>query len=478
MSSTATVPRTAQAAPGAARIGIAVVLVAQLMVVLDAAVVNVALPRIAADLDFTPAALTWVLNGYTLAFGGLLLLGGRIGDVFGRRRTFVAGIVAFTLFSLAGGLAPTAGLLVLARALQGLGAALAAPQVLALVTTSARDGTARARAIALFAAVSSSGASIGLILGGLLTDLGSWRWTLFINVPIGLVVLALVGRYVPETPRRSGRFDVVGAIAATGGAVAVVWSLIGASEHGWTSARTIGGIALGIGLLAVLVSVERRVAHPLLRLELFSSQRRVTSFIAIVGLVGAQFSTFYLTVRYLQGVLHFGPLTSGLAFLPLSLSIFGMSRISPRIAARIGMPAMLLVGGIGATVSFVWLSQLGSHSSYMGALLVPFIINGAFASMVFTASMALGMEGVDPAHAGAASGLVQTMQQLGGSVGLAVIASVYVANGRPGEIVPGMPQAFTAAAILGSIGVVAALTTVLRGRVRRYAVGRAVTEAD
>jgi EmrB/QacA subfamily drug resistance transporter len=477
MSSIATAPPTRQPA-GAVRIGLALVLVAQLMVVLAAAVVNVALPRIAADLDFTPAALTWVLNGYTLAFGGLLLLGGRIGDVFGRRRTFMAGLAVFTLFSLAGGLAPTAGLLVVARALQGLGAAIAAPQVLALVTTSARDGTARARAIALFAAVSSSGASIGLILGGLLTDLASWRWTLFINVPIGLVVLALVRRYVPETAPRPGRFDVVGAVAATGGAVAIVWSLIGANEHGWTSMRTVGGILLGIGMLAVLGAVERRVAHPLLRLELFSSQRRVMSFVAIVGLVGAQFSTFYLTVLFLQGVLHFGPLASGLAFLPLSLSIFGMSRISPRIAARIGMPAMLLLGGIGTTTSFVWLSHLSSNSSYAGSMLVPFIINGAFASMVFTASTALGLEGVDPAHAGAASGLVQTMQQLGGSVGLAVIASVYATNARPGEIVAGMDQAFTAAAVLAASGVVASLTTVVRGRVRQYVVGRAAPEAD
>ncbi|HEY7223030.1 MAG TPA: MFS transporter [Micromonosporaceae bacterium] len=486
MSSTATAPPISQP-ERAVRFGVALVLVAQLMVVLDAAVVNVALPRIAADLDFAPAALTWVLNGYTLAFGGLLLLGGRIGDVFGRRRTLVAGLVAFTLFSLAGGLAPNAELLVLARAMQGLGAALAAPQVLALVTTSARDGTARARAIALFAAVSSSGASIGLILGGLLTDLGSWRWTLFINVPIGLAVLSLVRRYVPETSRRPGRFDVAGAVTATGGAVAIVWSLIGASQHGWTSARTVGGIVLGIALLAALVLVERRVAHPLLRLELFRSPRRVMSFVAIVGLVGAQFSTFYLTVLYLQGVLHFGPLASGFAFLPLSLSIFGMSRISPRIAARIGMPAMLLVGGIGMTLSFVWLSQLGANASYAGAMLVPFVINGAFASMVFTASTALGLEGVDAAHAGAASGLVQTMQQLGGSIGLAIIASVYVANGHPGEIVPGMRQAFTAAALLATIGVIAALTTVLRGRVRRlrrsarapqYAVARAAAEVD
>ena len=337
MTSTVAPPKPPAATKAAAGAGIALVLVAQLMIVLDAAVVNVALPRIADDLEFTPAALTWVLNGYTLAFGGLLLLGGRLGDVFGRRRMFVAGLSVFTLFSLAGGFAPTDELLVIARALQGFGAAIAAPQVLALLTTSAKDEAGRARAIALFSAVSSSGASIGLILGGILTDIASWRWTLFINVPIGLVVLALVGRLVAETAPRPGRFDIVGAVTATGGAAAIVWSLIGAPEHGWTSARTLGGIAIGLLLLVALVLTERRVAHPLLQLHLFNSHRRVAAFIAAVGLVGAQFATFYLTVIYLQGVLGMGPLASGLAFLPLTLMIFAMSRVAPRIAARIGM---------------------------------------------------------------------------------------------------------------------------------------------
>ncbi|TQL66859.1 EmrB/QacA subfamily drug resistance transporter [Nocardioides albertanoniae] len=468
---TTVAPPTPPATTKTAGAGIALVLVAQLMIVLDSAVVNVALPRIARDLEFTPAALTWVLNGYTLAFGGLLLLGGRLGDVFGRRRTFVAGLSVFTLFSLAGGFAPTDDLLVAARALQGFGAAIAAPQVLALLTTSAKDEAARAKSIALFAAVSSSGASIGLILGGILTDVGSWRWTLLINVPIGLVVLALVSRLVSETARRPGRFDVVGAVTATGGAAAIVWSLIGAPEHGWTSARTIGGIAVGLLLLVALVLTERRVAHPLLQLHLFNSHRRVTAFIAAIGLVGAQFSTFYLTVIYLQGALGMGPLTSGLAFLPLSLTIFAMSRVSPRIAARIGMPGVLVLGAIGLTLSFLLLSTVSETSSYAGAVLVPFILNGAFASLVFTATMALGLEGVDPAHAGAASGLVQTTQQLGGSIGLAVIASVYVANGTPGEVVPGMREAFYAAAALASIGIIASLTLVLRrpSRTRSYA---------
>ncbi|MET8521399.1 MFS transporter [Nocardioides sp. NPDC004968] len=480
MTSTVAPPKPPAAAKAAAGAGIALVLVAQLMIVLDAAVVNVALPRIADDLEFTPAALTWVLNGYTLAFGGLLLLGGRLGDVFGRRRMFVAGLSVFTLFSLAGGFAPTDDLLVIARALQGFGAAIAAPQVLALLTTSAKDEAGRARAIALFSAVSSSGASIGLILGGILTDIASWRWTLFINVPIGLVVLALVGRLVAETAPRPGRFDIVGAVTATGGAAAIVWSLIGAPEHGWTSARTLGGIAIGLLLLVALVLTERRVAHPLLQLHLFNSHRRVAAFIAAVGLVGAQFATFYLTVIYLQGVLGMGPLASGLAFLPLTLMIFAMSRVAPRIAARIGMSRVLVLGATGLTASFLWLSTLSETSTYAGAVLAPFLLNGAFASLVFTSTTALGLEGVDAAHAGSASGLVQTMQQLGGSIGLAVIASVYVANGTPGEVVPGMREAFYAAAALGTLGIIASLSVVLRrpSGTPSYVTGRAAVEVD
>src|SRR5689334_19016368 len=260
---------------GRAAAGIAIVLVAQLMLVLDATVVNVALPRIDTALGFGPASLSWVLNAYTLAFGGLLLLGGRLGDVRGRLRMFEIGLTMFTLFSLLGGLAQTPGELIAARALQGAGAAMAAPSVLALLTTSAPDEAARNRALALFGAVSSAGASIGLILGGVVTDLGSWRWTLFINVPIGLAVLLLARRFVTETPRRPGRFDVVGALTATLGAVAVVWSLIGAPAHGWLSVRTIGGLVAGAVLLLVLGRTEVRHPHPLVQPHLMRDRRRV-----------------------------------------------------------------------------------------------------------------------------------------------------------------------------------------------------------
>ena len=442
--------------------GILIVLLAQLMLVLDATVVNVALPRIGTDLDFGPASLSWVLNGYALAFGGLLLLGGRIGDVFGRRRTFVTGLTMFTLFSLLGGLAPTAGLLVAARAGQGVGAALAAPSVLALLTTSAPDAAARNRALALFAAVSSGGGTLGLLLGGLLTDLGSWRWTLFINVPIGIAVLATVRRFVTETPRRPGRFDVVGAVTATGAAVSIVWALIGAPEHGWVSTRTLGLLLLGLVLLGVLARTETRVAHPLLRPALLRSRRRVAGLVIMAGIVAAQFSMFYLVVQFLQRVLDFGPLASGLAFLPLTIGIFGMSRVTPRILAALGPAPMLIVGSLGLTASFAWLGMLDSGSSYAVGILGPMLLNGLAAGFCFLPVQVTVLDGVEPEHAGAASGLLQTMQQLGGAVGLAVIASVYAANAVPGQFLPGLHEAFLAASTLAGLAVLAALTLVVR----------------
>ena len=316
--------RTASALPqdlppdaGRAAAGIALVLVAQLMLILDATVVNVALPRIDADLGFGPAGLSWVLNAYTLAFGGLLLLGGRLGDVFGRRRVFEIGLAVFTVGSVVGGLAPSPGWLVAGRAAQGVGAALAAPGVLALLTTSAPDEAARNRALALFGAVTSGGMSLGLLLGGLLTDLGSWRWTLFINVPIGLAILALTRRFLDETPRRPGRFDVVGALSATGGAVTLVWTLISVPEHGWTSARTVLGFMVAAALLALLAVTERRVAHPLLRPALLKSRRRLGGLAAIGLVVGGQLSMFFLAVQFIEGDLGFGPIRADIA-MPIS----------------------------------------------------------------------------------------------------------------------------------------------------------------
>jgi len=444
---------------GRAATGIAVVLVAQLMLVLDMTVVNVALPRIGTDLGFGPASLSWVLNGYTLAFGGLLLLGGRLGDVFGRRRVFMIGLGLFTLASLAGGLAVDPAMLVASRAAQGVGAALAAPGVLALVTTSAPDEAARNRGLALFTAVSSGGGTLGLLLGGIVTDLGSWRWTMFINVPIGVAVLALVGRFVDETPRRPGRFDVVGAVSATAGAVAIVWALIGAPDHGWTSARTVLGLAAGAVLLVVLAVTERRVAHPMVRPALLRNRARVGGLLTIALLFGAQMSMFFLTVQYVQEELGYGPLASGFAFLPLTIGIFTMSRFTPRLVARFGPAPLQVVGLVGLAVGFVWISSAGVGDGYATAVLGPVLLNGAAAGLVFMPTSVLVLGGVEPEHAGAASGLMQTMQQLGGAVGLSVIVSVYAAGAVPGEFVPGLREAFLTSALLTilALGVVVGL---------------------
>ncbi len=451
-----TAPAGSGASSRRAGIGIGIVLVAQLMLVLDATVVNVALPHIQTDLGFSPAGLSWVLNAYTLAFGGLLLLGGRLGDVLGRLRTFEAGLALFTLASLLGGLAPTAGWLVAARTAQGVGAALAAPGVLALLTTSAPDEPSRNRALALFTAVSSAGASLGLLLGGILTDFVSWHWTLFVNVPIGIAVLVLARRFVTETPRRSGHFDVVGAVTATVGSVSVVYGFINAPDRGWSSPLTIGAFVLGIVLITVFVRTEGRVRDPLLPPVLVRSRQRVGALIVMALVIGAQFSTFFLVTQYLQLVLGFSPVATGVAFLPLSLAIFAMSRVSARLVARVGPRLLMIVGTAGLVTSFAWLSTLTETSTYAVHLLGPLVLNGASAALVFMPVTVIVLGGVDRAHAGSVSGLLQTTQQLGGAVGLAVIVSVYASGAVPGRFVPGMQGAFLASAGATAIGFVVA----------------------
>ena len=431
---------------GRAATGIAIVLVAQLMLVLDATVVNVALPRIDTDLGFGPASLSWVLNAYTLAFGGLLLLGGRLGDVRGRLRMFEIGLSIFTLFSLLGGLAQTPNQLVLARALQGAGAAMAAPSVLALLTTSAPDEAARNRALALFGAVSSAGASIGLLLGGVVTDLGSWRWTLWINVPIGIAVLVLARRFVTETPRRPGRFDVVGAVTATLGAVAIVWSLIGTPEHGWLSVRTITGFAVGILLLLVLARTEVRHPHPLVQPHLVRNtppRRRPGHDVA-----GDR--------SELLDVLPGRPVRPAGARLRPVRDRRGLPALQPRRVRDVadhaaadlvlGARTMVMIGAGAMVVGYLWLSQLSTATTYWGSVFGPVLIAGLATGFIFMPITATVLGGVEPEHAGSASGLLQTTQQLGAAVGVAAIVSVYATGAVPGQFVPGVQPAFLTSA--------------------------------
>ena len=439
-------PADLPADAGRAATGIAIVLMAQLMLVLDVAVMNVALPRIDSDLGFGPASLSWVLNAYTLAFGGLLLLGGRLGDVRGRLRMFEIGLSVFTLFSLLGGLAQTPTQLVIARALQGAGAAMAAPSVLALLTTSAPDEAARNRALALFGAVSSAGATVGLLVGGLVTDIGSWRWTLFINVPLGIAVLALARRYVSETQRRPGRFDLVGALSATLGAVAIVWSMIGAPDHGWLSVRTVGGLVLGLALIALLWRTELRHPHPLIQPHLVRNRRRVAALVTMALVIGANLSMFFLVVQYDERVLALGPMATGAAFLPFSLAVFGMSRVTPWLITWMGARTMIMVGASGLVVAYAWLSQISAGDSFFGAVFGPVLISGLATGFIFMPITTTVLGGVEPEHAGSASGLLQTTQQLGSAVGVAAIVSVYASGAVPGQFVPGAKAAFLTSA--------------------------------
>jgi MFS family permease len=340
---------------------------------------------------------------------------------------------------------------------------MAAPSVLALLTTSAPDEAARHRALALFGAVSSGGASIGLLLGGLLTDVGSWRWTLFINVPIGVAVLLLAPRFVDETARRPGRFDVVGALTATLGAVSLVWALIGTPEHGWLSVRTLGGFALGLALLAVLARTEVRHPHPLVRPALVRNRERVAALAVMALVIGANLSMFFLVVQYVQVVLGFGPLASGVAFLPFSLGIFAMSRVTPRLLAAVGARPMVVAGTLALAAGYAWLSTVGTSDTYLGAVLGPTTIAGLATGLVFMPITATVLRGVEPEHAGAASGLLQTTQQLGSAVGVAAIVSVYAAGAVPGAFVPGLQTAFLTSATFAAVAVVVS-AVVLRPR--------------
>jgi EmrB/QacA subfamily drug resistance transporter len=433
------------AAPRRSPLALGLILTVQLMILLDATVVNVALPHVQIDLGFTPTGLSWVLNAYTLAFGGLLLLGGRIGDVFGRRRTFTAGLALFTVASLLGGLAQSAEWLIAARTLQGVGAAIAAPSVLALITAGAENVAARNRALALFSAVSSAGASLGLILGGLLTGYASWRWSLFINVPIGAVVLVLVPRFVVETPRRPGRFDIVGALTATLGSTLLVYGFISAPDRGWSDPVTIGSFVLAAILIATFVRTEQRIRHPLLDLVLLRNRRRVGGILTMALMVGSQFAFFFFTVQFMQHVLGYGALRSGLAYLPLSLLIFVVSRFAANLTARFGIRPLIITGVSLLLIANLWMTQLSTTSTYIDGLLAPMLLIGIGAGLSFMPLTVSILSDVAPEHAGSASGVVQMSQQVGGSIGLAVLVTVYASHAEPARVVPGMPASFLAA---------------------------------
>ncbi|MEZ0066782.1 EmrB/QacA subfamily drug resistance transporter [Streptacidiphilus sp. MAP12-20] len=402
------------------RLALAVILTCQLMVILDATVVSIALPGIQHALGFSSAGLSWVMNIYSLTFGGLLLLGGRAGDIFGRRRLLASGIALFTLASLAGGLATTPTELLLARVAQGVGAAVAAPSTLALIVATFQDATERARAIGLFSAMSAGGATVGLILGGLLTSWLNWRWVMFINVPFGLVVTVLAPRVIQEPPRQGGRLDLAGALTATGGMVALVYGFIRAATVGWTTPLTLGCFAAAVLLLTAFVLVERRVAQPLLPLSLLTDRVRAGGYAAMLLVAAAMFGMFFFITQYLQNGLGLSPMQAGFAFLPLAVPIFAGARLAPRLVPRYGARPFLLGAPLLLLTGLLLLTRVDAHTTYAAGILPSMLLFGLGAGFTMVPLSLTILSSVRPQESGAASGTLQTMQQAGGALGTAV----------------------------------------------------------
>ena len=469
MSATSSGPAGAGTGTPARRPGVvlAVILVTQLMVILDGTVVNIAMPHIQQALHFSPSSLSWVQNAYALAFGGLLLLGARAGDLLGRRRVFITGISVFTLASLLGGLAPNAELLLAARVLQGIGGAIAAPAALTPPMLTYREGPERMKALGYYSLVSSGGGSFGLVLGGMLTDWVSWRWGLFINVPIGIALVFAARRVLTETAPETGRFDVAGALTSTLGITSLVYGFIRVAEAGWSSAEVLVAFAAGVVLLASFVLIERRVSHPIVPLRLFKSAQRSASYLTMLLVVGTMFGMFFFLTQYLQGVLALSPLTAGLAFLPLTGLLFTASRVVPKLVARIDGAKLLVAGSTLVTLGTIWLTRLDAHSTYLHDVVGPMLLFGAGAGMIFIPLVGRAISGVAPEDSGAASGMLNVVQQVGGALGLGILVTIFGTASRnstataPREVlVHGVHAAFVGALVYAAVSLAMIVFTV------------------
>jgi EmrB/QacA subfamily drug resistance transporter len=408
---------------------LAIILVSYLMIVIDISIVITGLPKIQQGLEFSATGLSWVQNAYTLAFGGLLLLGARAGDILGRRRMFIAGLALFTAASLAVGLAQSAAWLIAARALQGVGAAILAPSTLALLTTNFPEGPERTRTLAYYAAVAGVGASVGLVLGGVVADWLSWRIGFFINLPIGIALMLGARRYLAETERRSGDFDLPGALSSTLGMTALDYGLVRSAAAGWNDFLTIATLAAGLALLGFLVFNESRAKQPIMPLRLFASRERAGAYSTRVLYLGAMMGFWFFTTQFLQGVLAFGPFAAGAAFLPTTLPNFAAAMAVPRLARRFGN-GRLLAGSLTLTlIGMAWLSRLTADATYLTSVALPMVLIGLGQGGALAPLTAAGVAGVAPEDAGAASGVVNVAHQLGGSLGLGVLVVVFAAAG-------------------------------------------------
>ena len=420
-------------ATGAAgrRLGLALIVIAtaQLVVVLDTTIVNVALPHIQRALGFPGSGLEWVVNAYALSFGGLLLLGGRAGDLLGRRRAFVAGLGLFSAASLAGGFATSQAWLLTARAVQGIGGALIAPTALALIVTTFAEGPARNRAMSVLAAISGAGAAVGLIAGGLLTSYLSWRWVLFVNVPIGVLTAATAPFALAESARRRGRFDLPGAVTGTGGVALLVYGLSNAAtgQSGasrWADPKVVASLASAAVLLAGFVIIEARSAHALMPLRIFASRSRSGAYLITLLIGTALFGLFFFLTIFEQDVLGYSALKTGIAFLPLAVTIVVISVIVGQMIARTGARSLILSGAAIAAGGMYWFSRVGAHTTYVGGLLGPMLVTATGLGLLFVPLSLVALNRVRDQDSGLASSLLSTGQVVGGAIGLAALGTV------------------------------------------------------
>jgi EmrB/QacA subfamily drug resistance transporter len=458
-------------------LALALLAAAQFVVILDAAIVNVALPSIGRALDFSQDNLSWVVNAYTLTFGGFLLLGGRMADLIGRRRMFIGGIILFALASLAGGLAQSDTWLIAARAVQGLGAALVSPAALSLVTTIFAEGADRNKALGVWGAVAGSAGAVGVLLGGMLTQWAGWEWVLFVNTPIGLAAAAIAPRLLPESRNVGERgFDIAGAVSITAGLSALVYALVDANQAGWGSTQTIGLIAVAVALIVGFVAIELRSRAPLVPFPGIFRIRTISGINVTALLIAmALFSMFFFVSLYMQQVLGYDALKAGVSYLPLAAGIIVAAGLASGLVTRFGFKPVLIVGLLLTAGGLAWFSQVSPHGSYLGDILFPSLLAALGLGFAYVPMMVASVAGVEPHEAGLASGLINTSQQVGGALGLAILATI--ANSRtddalaahhalPVALTDGFQVAFRVGAVFALAGAVLAVL-LISGRASR-----------
>jgi EmrB/QacA subfamily drug resistance transporter len=454
-------------------IALALLAMAQFVVVLDASIVNVALPTIGESLSFSADNLSWVVNAYVLTFGGFLLLGGRLADLLGRRRVFMGGLILFALASLAGGFADSDGVLIAARAVQGLGAALLSPAALSIVTTTFRDGAERNKALGVWGAVAGAGGAAGVLLGGVLTEYLGWEWVLWVNVPIGIAAAALAPSLIAESRSDSETraFDFAGAVSVTAGLSLLVYALVEAPDAGWGSGQTIGLLAGALALLGIFIAVELRSAAPLVPFRIF--RLRTLTGANVVGiLTGASlFSMFFFISLYMQNVLGYSAIKAGLSYLPLAVTIIIAAGVASTLVTRIGFKPILVAGMGLIAAGLFWFGQISPGGGFLTDVLGPSLLAAVGLGFAFVPQTIAAVSGVNANEAGLASGLINTSQQVGGALGLAVLSTVAFpqiedaavqAGGAPtpAMLTDGYSEAFMVGAGIALLGVVAALTLI------------------